>query len=272
MPRSAAGISSCPGEVHRHAAHVLQHVARQAGGNAEAQLGELGDRRDRLLEPAEAFRPVGRVQERHHVGAQHLLVILEIELAPAAAHVPAELPHLVEAAAGAAERRAEQAAGRMLAGGVVRPPLARNRSTPLLTASRISNGLTIAPLVSTSICRRPPDILFTFEAKLLSSVMCGVPAGFALCIFQRNCGACAFTSTVATVVAGRRNAGSLDEFTSFHGVLLGFCCCQLSRSEHHVRQNQNDLREEVEDQHRDPLQAHEGKHSLVDLAIAPIAA
>ena len=125
MPRSAAGISSCAGEVHRYAAHVLQHVAGQPRRDAEAQLGELRHRRDRLLEPAEALRAVGRVQERHHVGLQHLLVVLEVKIAPAAPHVPRELAHLVEAAARSAERRAEQSARRMLAGGVVRPPLAR---------------------------------------------------------------------------------------------------------------------------------------------------
>src|SRR6185295_4330164 len=135
--------------------------------------------------------------------------------------------------------------------------------TPLLTASRISNGLTIAPLVRISICRRPPDILLTFAANLLSNSMCGVPAGFALCIFHLNCGACAFTSTEATVVAAAAMPAPLMNSRRFMASSL-VSYCRLSRAEHHVRHNQDDLREEVENEDRGPLQAHEGKHPPVD--------
>src|ERR1044072_5303452 len=120
--------------------------------------------------------------------------------------------------------------------------------TPLLTASRTSNELPIAPEVRTSISRRPPDIFFTFDANLLSSSICGVPAGLALCIFQRNCGACAFTSTEATVVAAPAMPAPLMNSRRFMASSLSFCF-QSSRSEHHVRQNQNDLREEIENEY-----------------------
>src|SRR6188768_675319 len=94
--------------------------------------------------------------------------------------------------------------------------------TPLLTASRISNGLTMAPLVNTSICRRPPDILLTFDAKLLSSVMCGVPAGFALCIFQRNCAACDRACAGTRVAPAAATPAALMNSRRFMALLLGF--------------------------------------------------
>src|SRR6185503_7849731 len=98
--------------------------------------------------------------------------------------------------------------------------------------------------------------------------ICGVPAGFALCIFQRNCGACAFTSTEATVVAAAAMPAPLMNSRRFMASSL-VSYRQLSRAEHHVRHDQNDLWEEIEDQDREPLQPHEGQHSLVDVRQLP---
>ncbi len=77
----------------------------------------------------------------------------------------------------------------------------------------------MAPLVRTSIFSRPADMRSTFDANLLSSVMCGVPAGLALCSFQRNCAACV-CATAGVTAAPAASPAPARKFLRFMRTLL----------------------------------------------------
>jgi hypothetical protein len=80
----------------------------------------------------------------------------------------------------------------------------------------------MAPLGRISIFNRPPDIRSTLDANLLNSSKWGVPVGFALCSFHRNCAcwALAGAGAIATPAASPAPA-VFRNFLRF----MGFSSC-----------------------------------------------
>src|SRR5687768_217984 len=102
----------------------------------------------------------------------------------------------------------------------------------------------MAPLVSTSILRRPPDMRSTLAANLVSSVMCGVPAGLALCSFQRCLPPACAEATVGASAAPAAIPAPAD-FRNLRRCMAAppLWFWELLRPEDQVRQVQDDLRE-----------------------------
>ena len=105
---------------HRGDADVLVGLAGNAGRGAEAVLAEVVHRVDRLLEPAQRFRPDRLQHEALDVDA-HLLPELVVELLAAAVQEPRHERDVVDPDPGSGDGRSEQHGGGMLARPVVGP-------------------------------------------------------------------------------------------------------------------------------------------------------
>ena len=105
---------------HRGDADVLVGLPRNSRRSAEAVFAEVVHALDRLFEPAKRLRS-DRLQHQALDVHAHLVPQLVIQRATAAVHVPGEEGDVVNADAGAGDRRAEQHCGRMFARPVMRP-------------------------------------------------------------------------------------------------------------------------------------------------------